>query len=90
MVIPVTRITERGDPLTDRQKVVFRFVRRKIKSGNPPTLSEIAEKCYPESELLAAKGAARQCLRSIENKGYITVVPMQPRGIKLTKQGREL
>ena len=81
---------EHGDPLTERQSVVFDFVRFSIFQGVPPTLKEIAEQCYPKMKIISARGAARLCLQYIERKGYLVVGHNETRGITLTSRGRDL
>lgn len=68
-------------PLTPEQNRVFEFIVAHMReSGSPPTMREIAAKLGYKSV-----NNARQHLRLIEQKGYLTLNPGKARGIQITQ-----
>lgn len=63
--------------LTDRQRVVFNFVRQKIYEGLPPTVREVA------AHLGVTGKAAYDHLWAIRKKGYIHWQDYKPRTLSL-------
>ena len=67
------------EPLTEKQKNVFEFIRDAITRRNmPPTIREIACKFR-----FSSTGTVRDYLHSLEAKGYIKLKPMKARSIEL-------
>tara|TARA_R100001244_G_scaffold112003_2_gene82861 strand:- start:30 stop:284 length:255 start_codon:yes stop_codon:yes gene_type:complete len=80
-------VNEPGDPLTDRQREVFDYIRLMAYAGLSPTLREIAAECYSGR---SAYAAVRQCCEAISRKGYIKVRRGEDRGLVITEMGRRL
>lgn len=65
-------------PMTERQDYVYNAVIDFIKREDmPPTLREL------EPLVGMGKCAIRDCLKSIEKKGFIELLPGKARGIKI-------
>ena len=73
-----------GDPLTDRQKEVYQYVKSRIKDGMAPTLREIGYACYPHCKEVTGFQAASNCLKSLIKKGYLQRLEKISRGLFLT------
>ncbi len=68
------------EPLTDKQKCVFEFIRDAIGRGHmPPTIREIARRFK-----FSSTGTVRDYLASLEAKGYIKLSRSKARAIELT------
>ncbi len=68
--------------LTDKQRMVFKFIYEKIKRENlPPTIREIAQKFH-----FSSTGTVRDYLRVLAAKGYIRLLENKSRGIELIKE----
>ena len=63
--------------LTDRQRLVFDFLRQKIYNKMPPTLREIG------AHFGISDTAARNCLQAIAKRGFIRVAAGKSRSIFL-------
>jgi len=65
--------------LTARQAQVFKFIKRfQAKHGYPPTRAEIAKQFQFKSP-----NAVTDHLKAIERSGWIKIVPLVSRGIKI-------
>lgn len=68
--------------LTKKQKQVFKFIYKKIKSSQlPPTIREIASHFG-----FSSTGTVRDYLRALVNKGYIKVSANKSRAIELIRE----
>lgn len=74
-------MTQSRQPLTDRQRTIYEFVRERIQSGGrPPTVREIGEQFD-----MSSTNGVRDVLVILEKKGYIKRQPMLSRAIELTE-----
>lgn len=65
--------------LTIRQSQIFKYIKRYMaKHGYPPTRAEIREQFKFKSN-----NAVTDHLKSIEKRGWIKIIPMISRGIKI-------
>lgn len=67
--------------LTEKQKDVLTFLRKRIRSGLPPTLREIAAEFK-----VSSTGTVRDYLKGLVKKGYIILSEKKSRAIELTER----
>ena len=67
--------------LTEKQKDVLNFIRKKIRQGLPPTIREIAEEFN-----FASTGTVRDYLNALCRKGYLLLSEGKSRAIELTEK----
>ena len=69
--------------LTKKQKDVLMFICKKVRSGLPPTIREIAKEFK-----FSSTGTVRDYLRALYKKGYILLLAKKSRAIELTEKAR--
>mgnify|MGYP003139359048 FL=1 len=79
------RESKEGDPLTEAQEEMFLYIRRRVRSGMPPTVREIIHHFG-----MSSTNAARQQMMAIEKKGYIERAHGIARGTRITNRGQRL
>jgi Holliday junction resolvase RusA-like endonuclease len=72
---------DQSKDLTDRQKQIYTYIRKRIEGGMPPTLKDLMD----EFDIKSTQGV-RENLRLIQKKGYIVRKAGQARGLYLTEK----
>jgi repressor LexA len=67
--------------LTDRQKQIYTYIRKRIQGGMPPTLADMMDEFGFKST-----NSVRGHLRLIQKKGYIVCKAGMARGLYLTEK----